>query len=368
MKMGELHLLVAEDNDFQRKTLVRMLRTLGVTSISEAGDGKAALDIFAAADPPIDIIISDLEMPGMDGMEFMRHLGQADRPVSVVLSSALDEALISSVELMTRAYGITVLGALSKPVTLDRLRGLVETFAPPRSKVPGQAAPQIPIDEMRRGLAAGEFEPFFQPKVNLADGTVVGMEALARWRHPRMGLVAPSAFIPPMESAGLIDDLTWRMLENSAARCREWVEGGLKWTVSVDHSLCCGGGLQFRRSVVGVQCGTFDCDTREIDFPERGSHHIPQPLTADRGRQCCEPLRVGQGARIGADDRYGQMRRRKDVARTVRRAVTAKLGEDAAHLLGAATRVHDDEVDRRLDEFQRGAEIAGGVCSWRMLN
>jgi EAL domain-containing protein (putative c-di-GMP-specific phosphodiesterase class I) len=137
---------------------------------------------------------------------------------------------------MTRAYGITVLGALSKPVTLDRLRGLVETFTPPRSKGHGQAAPQIPIDEMRRGLAAGEFEPFFQPKVSLADGTVVGMEALARWRHPRMGLVAPSAFIPPMESAGLIDDLTWRMLENSAARCREWVEGGLKWTVSVNLS------------------------------------------------------------------------------------------------------------------------------------
>jgi len=236
MKMGELHLLVAEDNDFQRKTLVRMLRTLGVTRISEAGDGKAALEIFAAVDPPIDIIISDLEMPGMDGMEFMRHLGQADRPASVILSSALDEALISSVELMTRAYGITVLGVLSKPVTLDRLRGLVETFAPPRSKVPGQAAPQIPIDEMRRGLAAGEFEPFFQPKVDLADGTVVGMEALARWRHPRMGLVAPSAFIPLMESAGLIDDLTWRILQKSAARCREWVERGLKWTVSVNLS------------------------------------------------------------------------------------------------------------------------------------
>ena len=100
----------------------------------------------------------------MDGMEFMRHLGQADRPVSVVLSSALDEALISSVELMTRAYGITVLGALSKPVTLDRLRGLVETFAPPRSKVPGQAAPQIPIDEMRRGLAAGELSRSSSPR------------------------------------------------------------------------------------------------------------------------------------------------------------------------------------------------------------
>jgi EAL domain-containing protein (putative c-di-GMP-specific phosphodiesterase class I) len=236
MKMEELHLLVAEDHEFQRRTLVRMLRTLGVTRISEAGDGKAALDIIAAVDPPIDIIISDLEMPGMDGMEFMRHLGQAEHGISVILSSALDEVLISSVEAMTKAYGITLLGAVSKPMTLDQLRGLFEKFAPPRAKPSRQAAPEIPLDEIRRGLAAGEFEPFFQPKVSLADGTVVGMEALARWRHPRMGLVTPNAFIPAMESAGLIDDLTWRILEKSVAQCREWVERGREWTVSVNLS------------------------------------------------------------------------------------------------------------------------------------
>jgi EAL domain-containing protein (putative c-di-GMP-specific phosphodiesterase class I)/ActR/RegA family two-component response regulator len=236
MKIEELHLLVAEDHDFQRKTLARILRALGVIRISEAGDGKAALDIFAAAEPPVDIIISDLEMPGMDGMEFMRHLGQADRSVAVILLSALDEALISSVEAMSKAYGITLLGAVSKPATLDKLRGLVEKFAPPRPKASQQAALEIPLDEMRRGLIAGEFEPFFQPKVTIADGTVVGMEALARWHHPRMGLIAPHAFIPPMESAGMIDDLTWAILDKSAARCREWVARGRQWTVSVNLS------------------------------------------------------------------------------------------------------------------------------------
>src|SRR3954466_13523031 len=107
MTIQLLHILVAEDHDFQRKTVVRMLGALGAINVSEAGDGKAALDIFTKAQPPINIIISDLEMPGMDGMEFMRHLGGADRPVSVILSSALDEELISPVALMPRAYGIT---------------------------------------------------------------------------------------------------------------------------------------------------------------------------------------------------------------------------------------------------------------------
>src|SRR6266850_7527890 len=237
MTMQQLHFLVAEDHDFQRKTVVRMLGALGATRVSEAGDGKAALDIFTAAQPPVDIIISDLEMPGMDGMEFMRHVGEADRPVSVILSSALDAALISSVEAMTKAYGITLLGAISKPVTQDKLRGLIEKFSPPKPRTPTQAAPAIPLDEIRRGLKAGEFEPFFQPKVSLSDGTVTGAEALARWRHPGKGLIAPYAFIPAMEDAGLIDDLTWVILEKSAACCREWAGRGLELAISVNLSL-----------------------------------------------------------------------------------------------------------------------------------
>jgi EAL domain-containing protein (putative c-di-GMP-specific phosphodiesterase class I) len=138
---------------------------------------------------------------------------------------------------MTRAYGITLLGAMSKPVTQDKLRGLIAKFAPPKPRAPRQAAPAIPLDEIRRGLKAGEFEPFFQPKVSLADDTVIGAEALARWRHPEKGLVAPYAFISAMENAGLIDDLTWVILETSAARCREWIGRGQQLTVSVNLSL-----------------------------------------------------------------------------------------------------------------------------------
>lgn len=237
MGIENLHVLVAEDHEFQRKTLVRMLTALGAKRVSEAGDGKIALSIFRDRLLPVDIIISDLEMPGMDGMEFMRHIGEAKSPVSVILSSALDSALISSVEAMTKAYGITLLGAIEKPITPEKLRSLLEKYAPPKPKSPKPAAPAIPLDDIRRGLHAQEFEPFFQPKVNLTDGGVVGAEALARWRHPQKGIVAPYAFIGEMENHGLIDQLMWLMLEKSAARCREWLGKGLEVSVSVNLSL-----------------------------------------------------------------------------------------------------------------------------------
>ncbi|MGH8688570.1 MAG: EAL domain-containing response regulator [Burkholderiales bacterium] len=237
MGIEALHLLVAEDHDFQRKTLVRMLKALGVKHVSEASDGQAALDMLAAPARRIDIIISDLEMPGMDGMEFMRHIGEAEIPVSVIITSSLDQALIASVETMTRAFGITLLGAIEKPATPEKLRALIDRYAPPRRKAPRPAAPAIPLEEIRRGLDAGEFEPFFQPKVSLGDGGVVGAEALARWRHPQKGVLAPFAFITEMENNNLIDPLTWSILDKSTASCREWLARGLQATVSVNLSL-----------------------------------------------------------------------------------------------------------------------------------
>ncbi|MGH8744874.1 MAG: EAL domain-containing response regulator, partial [Burkholderiales bacterium] len=186
---------------------------------------------------PIDIIISDLEMPGMDGMEFMRHIGEANIPVSVIISSALDRSLIASVETMTRAFGITLLGAIEKPVTPGKLRALIDGYTPPERKTTAPAAPAIALEEIRRGLDAGEFEPFFQPKVSLGDGGVVGGEALARWRHPQKGVLAPYAFITQMENNGLIDRLTWTILERATASCREWLSRGLQAAVSVNLSL-----------------------------------------------------------------------------------------------------------------------------------
>jgi EAL domain-containing protein (putative c-di-GMP-specific phosphodiesterase class I) len=138
---------------------------------------------------------------------------------------------------MTRAYGITLLGAIEKPVTPEKLRVMLDKYAPPKPRAPRPAAEAMPLEDIRRGLAAREFEPFFQPKVGLADGTVVGAVALARCRHPQKGLLEPYLFIGRMEENELIDALTWQILEKSAALCRDWVAQGMQLTVSVNLSL-----------------------------------------------------------------------------------------------------------------------------------
>src|SRR5215472_342877 len=225
MNITELRVMVAEDHDFQRQIVVGILKRMGVPHVAEAADGAAALEKFRQPGANIDVIISDLDMPGMDGMELIRHVGESGLAVSVILSSAIDRAVLASVEAMTRAYGITLLGAIEKPVTQVKLEAMIERHRPPQPKAaPRAPAPSFSLDDIRQGLANDEFEPFYQPKIDLHTGALTGAEALARWRHPERGIVSPYFFIGAMEEGGLIDELTWKMMAKSARQVRLWAQ------------------------------------------------------------------------------------------------------------------------------------------------
>ena len=239
MPLTEICFLVAEDHDFQRRTLATVLKTLGAKDVHQASDGHAALKIIQNPDHRVDIVISDLDMPGMDGMEFLRHLGESRVPVSVILASALDRALIASVQTMTETYGIKLLGVLEKPITRSKLEPLIARYTPlaPKPDRPKAAGRAFTLEEILDGLKNNEFEPFYQPKIDLETGQITGAEALARWRHPRQGFIAPYAFIKTLEDNDQIDLLTWAMLTKSAAFSKTWRATGADVTVSVNLSL-----------------------------------------------------------------------------------------------------------------------------------
>ena len=240
--IADQRFLVVEDHDFQRWVMGTMLKRLGARYVFQASDGREALEIFRSLDSPIDVIVSDLDMPSMDGMEFMRHVGEAGTDVSVIVASALDPSLVASVETMARAYGVDLLGAIQKPFTSSKLESLVARRGTKPVDTPhAKPAPVFNLEEMVDGLENDQFEPFFQPKVEVATGRVTGVEALARWRHPGKGIVppfvSPYAFIKPFEDNGQIDRLTWIMLDKAAAKCREWRQAGVNVNVSVNLSL-----------------------------------------------------------------------------------------------------------------------------------
>jgi EAL domain-containing protein (putative c-di-GMP-specific phosphodiesterase class I)/DNA-binding NarL/FixJ family response regulator len=238
MKLADMRVLIVEDDEFQRRILATILESLGVTNILHANNGRQALNVIhASAATPIHIALCDLNMPEMDGMEFLRHLGEEQRDIAVILSSSMSEKLLSSVGRMTRMYGINLLGIIEKPVLLPKLKGILLKYAPSSSQPPLPALPEFTLDEILEGLMAGQFEPFFQPKVDMQSGRLIGAEALARWHHPAHGVISPQAFIPLLETTRNIDTLTFQMLQKSAQACRTLQERGHLLTIAVNLSL-----------------------------------------------------------------------------------------------------------------------------------
>lgn len=239
MNISELNFLVVEDDTFQRQLIVSMLRLLGAVTIFETSDGKQALAVLC--DPqskPIDLVICDLHMPVMDGLEFLRHLSQGDHRPAVLIVSLLDSKLLSQADRMAKKYGIRLLGSLRKAITLNALKESLAKYGQvQQERLPTNTANVFSLDEILQGIHDNQFEPFFQPKVDLKSGRLIGAEALARWVHPALGVIAPDAFISLLEQHEQIDELTFDILQKSAAACRLFHDNGHTLTIAVNLSL-----------------------------------------------------------------------------------------------------------------------------------
>jgi diguanylate cyclase (GGDEF)-like protein len=90
------------------------------------------------------------------------------------------------------------------------------------------------LAELRRALDEDELVLHYQPKISLATGQVIGVEALVRWEHPTRGLLAPGEFIPLAERTGMVADLTRWVLDAAVRQCGAWREEGLDLPVAVN--------------------------------------------------------------------------------------------------------------------------------------
>lgn len=92
------------------------------------------------------------------------------------------------------------------------------------------------IQQIRDGLRRGEFELYYQPKVNMRTGDVIGVESLIRWRHPELGLLEPAAFLPKLVGHEIEIELGWWCIDNALAQMDYWAKTGKPLSISVNIS------------------------------------------------------------------------------------------------------------------------------------
>jgi EAL domain-containing protein (putative c-di-GMP-specific phosphodiesterase class I)/CheY-like chemotaxis protein len=235
MDIGHLHFLVAEADTAQRRALMDLLGTLGASRVTDVPDGDMALRCFQSGfTPQADIAIIDLQLPGMDGLELIRNLARLDCRTRLIVIGAHPANLMFSVETLAQVYGIELLGTIAKPVSAAKLMALLENYVPPAPPAPVESAPRFTFSDVGIGLQKRQFEPFFQPKIELATGQVKGLEIFARWRHPEHGVLGPSSFIDALEENNRIDFLDWSMIEMSVERCRQFHDKGIPTSISIN--------------------------------------------------------------------------------------------------------------------------------------
>ena len=177
------------------------------------------------------VVVLDLQMPGADGIELLRFLGERGSKAQVLVASGMDQRVLSTAEQIGRAQGLSMLGALQKPILLADLELTLRRCI--RSDTP------ITPQTLALALDRREIEVHYQPKATrVAPGRwiVEGVEALARWHHPVLGFISPVRFIPLAEKHGLIRRLTEQVLETSLAQCCAWDSAGLQLSVAVNLS------------------------------------------------------------------------------------------------------------------------------------
>jgi len=235
----EIQFLVVDDDEFMLKVIARGMQAMGYHRVLTCTSGAEGLAQIASGAAP-EVILCDLNMPEMDGVEFLRRLAESAYGGSIIVVSGEDMRILATAEQLARAHRLDILGYLEKPFKTEALKEILARRRP-RPPVAIATAPAVTTpcspEEIRRGLDAHEFIVYFQPKVELATHWVAGVEALARWRHPVRGIVVPDHFISIAEQNGLIGMLTESVLTEAVRQTSVWRKMGLQLKVAVNVSM-----------------------------------------------------------------------------------------------------------------------------------
>ena len=233
--LPEYKVLIVDDHPLQCVHLADQLAAAGFGQADLASCAETAL--AKTESQPYHLVLIDLNMAGMDGVQFIDRLARQPHPPTLAIVSACVRRIIESVALMAREKGLDVLGTFSKPFAAQDARQLASQLRQNRQEsAPGRPGNEFASDRaaLESALRQGQLRAWFQPKQSLATGRFAGAEALARWVHPKLGCLSPGAFLPAIRRHGLDKALLRRILQDALHGHLQWSRQGFRVPVSVN--------------------------------------------------------------------------------------------------------------------------------------
>ena len=235
--MGQPMAEAATDGNARRLLLIDDdvgIRELVCDIAEECGFDATATDEpeqFLSASESLNpsVIVLDLMMPGVDGVELLRALSERSCRSKIMIISGLDSKMLKTAKHLAQAQGLDVLATLQKPLDVNDLEALLANAAGQDVAVTG--------DELAAAIEKEELIVHYQPKVSLTpsgDMPIYGAEALVRWRDLHRGLILPGAFIPLAEETGLIAPLTDLVVRTAIRDLARWKGKGLGLSIAVN--------------------------------------------------------------------------------------------------------------------------------------
>ncbi len=205
--------LVVDDDPLLCEIAESYFRKAGAANVAVAHNGREALKIVEQRSDPIDLILLDLKMPVMDGIQFLRHMHEREHQGAIGIVSGEGAAILSLAMQLAEKHGLNVVGSLSKPLDATRLEELISEPKMSQNTVCNSQWATLTARELEFALGQQQIIAHYQPQIDVATGALSGVEALARWMHPERGLIPPGLFIPLAEDNALMRLLTDQMIK-----------------------------------------------------------------------------------------------------------------------------------------------------------
>lgn len=218
--MHSLKVLILEDHPFQLMALHQMLNAHGVFDVLAAESVPGAMRMLERRGA-VDVAICDLYMDGPDGLAMIRHLAEQRLASALIVLSDAEPALLDTIAELTPQLGLRLLGCVPKPASGAVLHRLLSDYragadAPPVQEATARILELAQLSAEQLADSRSQWAVRYQPKVDI-EGTLIGVEASVRWQHPTLGTLAPGQFFTVQQGAGLLEMLTWHVLDKALA-------------------------------------------------------------------------------------------------------------------------------------------------------